>query len=174
MLPIDEKMHQSCVYIRYVDDIRILGKNEYEVRKALVDLDVLCRERGLIPSSEKTTIIKIEDEEKLVQNIPPILLYQETYGPKQIAEEGAETGLNDALSLSNNTIEIIDKSKFRYILFRAGPSDKILTIVVGLWIHNPHQIDAFASFLENYDRVDEIVNLCTQDITQSPYDFVSA
>jgi hypothetical protein len=172
MLPIDEKMHQSCVYLRYVDDIRILGKDELEVRKALVTLDVLCRERGLIPSSEKTTIIKIKDEEELVQNIPPILLYQETYGPKQMAEEEAEKAIKEALCLGDNTIKIIDKSKFRYILFRAGPSDKILRIVVNLWIHNPHQIDAFASFLENYDRVDEIVNLCNQDITQSPYDFV--
>jgi len=172
MLPIDEKMHQTCVYLRYVDDIRILGKNEYEVRKALVDLDVLCRERGLIPSSEKTTILKIKDEEELVRNIPPILLYQETFGPKQMAEGEAEVAIKDALSLSDNSLEIIDKSKFRYILFRTGPSENILKIVINLWAQNPHQIDAFASFLENYDRVDEIINLCIHDIDQSPYDFV--
>ena len=172
MLPIDERMHQTCVYLRYVDDIRILGKNEYEVRKALVDLDVLCRERGLIPSSEKTTIIKITDEEELVRNIPPILLYQETFGPKQMTEGEAEVAFKDALSLTENSLEIIDKSKFRYILFRTGPSDNILKTVINLWAQNPHQVDAFASFLENYDRVEEIINLCVQDIDQSPYDFV--
>ncbi len=172
MLPIDEKMHQTCVYLRYVDDIRILGKNEHEVRKALVDLDVLCRERGLIPSSEKTTIIKIKDEEELVRNIPPILLYQETLGPKQMAEGEAEVAIKEALSLRDTSLEIIDKSKFRYILFRTGASDNILKIVISLWTQNPHQIDAFASFLENYDRVDEIINLCIHDIDQSPYDFV--
>lgn len=172
MLPIDEKMNQSCVYLRYVDDIRIMGQSEHEVRKALVELDVLCRERGLIPSSEKTTIIKIKDEEELVQNIPPILLYQEAYGPKRMAEEEAEVAIKDALCLNSNSIEIIDKSKFRYILFRTGPSKKILEIVIALWVHNPHQVDAFASFLENYDRVDEIVNICIQDVAQSPYDFV--
>jgi len=172
MLPIDEKMNQTCVYLRYVDDIRIFGQSEYEVRKALVELDVLCRERGLIPSSEKTTIFKIKDEEELVRNIPPILLYQETYGPKQIGEEEAEVAIKDALSLSDNSLEIIDKSKFRYILFRTGSSDNILRTVITLWAQNPHQVDAFASFLENYDRVDEIVNLCIQDVAQSPYDFV--
>ena len=172
MLPIDEKMHQTCVYLRYVDDIRILGKNEYEVRKALVDLDVLCRERGLIPSSEKTTILKIKDEEELVRNIPPILLYQEALGPKQMVEEEAEVAIKEALSLSDNSLEIIDKSKFRYILFRTGPSDNILQMIITLWTQNPHQIDAFASFLENYDRVEDIINLCIQDIDQSPYDFV--
>jgi hypothetical protein len=74
MLPIDEKMNQSCVYLRYVDDIRIMGQSEHEVRKALVELDVLCRERGLIPSSEKTTIIKIKDEEEIVQIFPQFYL----------------------------------------------------------------------------------------------------
>lgn len=172
MLSIDEKMHQNYIYLRYVDDIRILGKSEFEVRKALVDLDVLCRERGLIPSSEKTTFITVKDEEDLVKNIPPILLYQETYGSKQFDEEEADEGIKDAICLNNNSIEIVDKSKFRYVLFRTGPSEKILQIVLALWIHNPHQIDAFASFLENYDRVDEIVDLCIQDVTQNPYDLV--
>ena len=172
MLPIDEKMHQSCVYLRYVDDIRILGQSELEVRKALVDLDVLCRERGLIPSSEKTTIIQIRDEEQLVENIPPIFLYQEISGSKQMSAEEAEQSIREALSQSENGINITDKTKFRYILYRSGQSDEILRLVVALWIHNPHQIDAFTSFLENYDRVDEIVALCYQDIISSPYDFV--
>ena len=172
MLPIDEKMHQSCVYLRYVDDIRILGKNEHEVRKALVNLDVLCRERGLIPSSEKTTITEIKDEEELVRNIPPILLYQETFGPKQMSEGEAEAALEEVLSFSDSSLTITDKSKFRYILFRAGPSDKILQTVVALWAQTPQHIDAFASFLDNYERVEDIINLCIQDIDQSPYDFV--
>jgi len=172
MLPIDGKMHQSCVYLRYVDDIRILGKSELEVRKALVELDVLCRERGLIPSSEKTTIFHIKDEAQLVENIPPILLYQEITGPKEMLPEQAERSIREALFQEGENVEIIDKSKFRYVLFRSGASDEILKIVIRLWPHNPHQIDAFASFLENYDRVDEIVDLCNQDIVSSPYDFI--
>lgn len=172
MLPIDEKMHQNYIYLRYVDDIRILGRSEIEVRKALVELDVLCRERGLIPSSEKTIINNISDEEELIRNIPPILLYQETNGPKQLLGVEADLAIKETLSFSDNSVEIVDKSKFRYFMFRAGPSDNILKIVIGLWVQNPHHIDAFASFLENYSRVEEIVSLCTQEIFQSPYDFV--
>ena len=172
MLPIDEKMHKSCVYLRYVDDIRILGQNELEVRKALVDLDVLCRERGLIPSSEKTTIIEISDEDHLVKNVPPILLYEEMSGSEQLSAKEAEQAIRESISQTETGIEIIDKSKFRYILFRSGSSDEILRIVLSLWKHNPHQIDAFIVFLENYYRVDDIVVLCNEDITLSPYDFV--
>lgn len=172
LLPIDEKMHQSCVYHRYVDDIRILGKDEFEVRKALVTLDVLCRERGLIPSSEKTSILRIGNEDELVRNIPPILLYQETTSPKEMDLDQAEGSFQDSICMNENSIEILKKSMFRYVLFRAGSSDKILHTVISLWPHYPHQMDAFSSFLENYDRVDEIVNLCVSDIEQCPYDFV--
>jgi hypothetical protein len=172
MLPIDEKMHRTCVYLRYVDDIRILGISELEVRKALVELDVLCRERGLIPSSEKTSIFKIKDDIQLVENIPPIMLYQEATGPKEILPEPAEVAIQEALYQNGNIPEIIDKSRFRYILFRSGASDVILRIVINLWSHNPHQVDAFASFLDNYARVDEIIDLCTRDIVSSPYDFI--
>jgi retron-type reverse transcriptase len=53
LLAIDEKMLERYLYFRYVDDIRILGKTELEVRQALVYLDILCKSRGLIPNSDK-------------------------------------------------------------------------------------------------------------------------
>jgi retron-type reverse transcriptase len=43
LLTIDEKMSKDYTYFRYVDDIRILGKTALEVRKALVNLDILCK-----------------------------------------------------------------------------------------------------------------------------------
>lgn len=56
LLSIDEKMSKQYAYFRYVDDIRILGKTELEVRQALVYLDILCKSKGLIPNSDKTKI----------------------------------------------------------------------------------------------------------------------
>ena len=172
MLSIDEKMHESCVYLRYVDDIRILGQSEYEVRRALVNLDILCRERGLIPNSEKTNIIKVKNEDQLIENIPPILFYEETFDQKQKKAEAAGKELLGTLSSNNDELQVIDKSKFRYILFRAGPSNEILEIVKKAWSHFPQHIDAFSSFLENYNRIDDVVNICMKEIKSSPYDFI--
>lgn len=173
MLPIDIKMHSSSVYMRYVDDIRIMGCDELEVRKALVDLDVLCRERGLIPSSEKTSILKVNSEEEIVKNIPPIILYDQAASPKQLSEQDTIEALNEAVIIrADGEIQIQDKSKLRYLLFRAEKSPALLELVIAMWEHNPHFIDAFVSFLENYDRVEEIVRFCMRDIRTSPYDFI--
>ena len=53
LLDIDEKMTEKYAYYRYVDDVRILGKTELEVRQALVELDIFCKSKGLIPNSQR-------------------------------------------------------------------------------------------------------------------------
>jgi hypothetical protein len=59
LLEIDEEMSKKYAYFRYVDDIRILGKTELEVRQALVHLDILCKSKGLIPNSDKTKLKQV-------------------------------------------------------------------------------------------------------------------
>ncbi len=172
MLPIDEEMHETCVYLRYVDDIRILGKTELEVRKSLVKLEKLCRERGLIPSSEKTEILYIKDENQLLENIPPILFYNESKSKEFLSKEDEKQLINESIQSQNNHFVIKDKSKFRFLLFRANTSDEILNIIIKLWKHNPHHIEAFSAFLQNYHKVDEIIQLCIDDVLDNPYDFV--
>lgn len=170
MLSIDEKMSQQYTYLRYVDDIRIMGKTEKEVRKALVDLDILCREKGLISNSEKTSILHLDTEEDAIQNIPPVLMYEES--DSDIRNITLNKQISEVVKEEKGNLVIKDKSKFRYILFHSGPSNLILSYVIDLWQHYPEHVDAFTSFLENYDKVEEIINLCLQDIESSPYDFV--
>jgi len=172
MLPIDERMQLSYKYLRYVDDIRILGQSELEVQNAIVDLDILCRERGLIPSSEKTGIIKIADQNHLVEKIPAVPLYGERTSNIIVNQKDLEAEFKSAFIIENSRIKVVDKTKFRYTLFRSGPSDFLLRTVKNLWEHNPYFIDVFSSFLENYSRDDEIIYLCLEAIKSSPYDFV--
>ena len=146
MLAIDEKISQDFVYLRYVDDIRILGRTEMEVRKALVELDVLCREAGLIPSSEKTEIFRINKVDHLLNTIPEILLYETEDGPILIPARRAEKAIKEAVSQEKDVIKIVDKSKFRYIMFRTEDSEKILKIVVDLWARMRYSSNPRCSF----------------------------
>lgn len=173
MIPIDERITKDYLYLRYVDDIRILGKTELEIRQALVYLDILCRERGLIPNAAKTKITQVSDAEQFVSEMPHILGYVESGGNKELDEEGSEELLSEAITRSDTNIQITDRSKLRYMLFRAPQSDKILSSVIDLWSHTPENIDAFVVFLENYDRVEQIVTLCVDLLEKKfPYDFV--
>ena len=75
-LPIDIRLQKvTFKYIRYVDDIRLFGRTENEIRKAAILLEQQCRERGLIPQSSKFEIRKlksVEDALGMLPSIPPV------------------------------------------------------------------------------------------------------
>ncbi len=55
LLPLDEAMKKADIpYIRYVDDIRVFGKTERDVRRAAIQLEMECRRWSLIPQSSKS------------------------------------------------------------------------------------------------------------------------
>lgn len=173
MLPVDERMEQKYAYFRYVDDIRILGKSELELRQALVDLDILCRERGLIPNSDKTDIKELTSSEELVAGMPDIRGYFDSGERQSLSIEESERLLDESIHRVDGQIEILDRSKLRYMLFRAPASEKIISLVIDIFSHAPEHIDACAVFLENYDRDDRIIFLCRDLIERGyPYDFV--
>jgi hypothetical protein len=51
-------------YVRYVDDIRILAKDEITAQKLIAALDLLSRDLGLIPQGSKILIKEVTDIDK--------------------------------------------------------------------------------------------------------------
>jgi hypothetical protein len=165
-------MSMQGAYFRYVDDIRILGKTELEVRKALVSLDILCKSIGLIPHSDKTSIRQVYSANELIEDIPEIKHYFEDEGSQTVSKQYAEKYILDAVNL-NGKITVQDKTLLRYLLFRVPASDKILRIVLKIWEHFPEHTDAYVAFLENYQRDDEVISLSNRLLMDGyPYDYV--
>ena len=66
MLPIDREMLKSKHrYFRYMDDIRIVCESEYAARKALKELSILLRQRGLSVNGGKTKIVSKRDQSEI-------------------------------------------------------------------------------------------------------------
>ncbi len=172
LLAIDEKMSEQYSYFRYVDDVRILGKTELEVRQALVYLDILCKSRGLIPNSDKTKIKRVSSADILVEGIPDVKSYFDDGSSSALSKTAAEKRVLDAVEIKDK-IEVKDRTLFRYILFRSPQSEDILKIVLGTWEHYPEHTDAYVAFLENYQRSDGVVSLTTRLLeSKYPYDYV--
>lgn len=172
LLAIDEKMSEQYSYFRYVDDVRILGKTELEVRQALVYLDILCKSRGLIPNSDKTKIKKVSSADMLVDGIPDVKSYFDDGSKSALTKAAVEKRILDAVDIKDK-IEVKDRTLFRFILFYAPQSEDILKIVLGTWEHYPEHTDAYVIFLENYQRNDDIVSLAIRLLeAKYPYDYV--
>jgi hypothetical protein len=171
MLKIDLTMRDKFQYMRYVDDILLFGKTEFEVREAIIKLEVLCREHGLIPQSSKTGIKRITSVDEL--QFEPISLKDEDVDEGVVLKHTKANALfHDAVDLTAFPPVIKDRSKLRFTLFRASPSITMKKMVVQILPYFPEHIDALVIHLLKYGNNDDVFALCKDLIFNSPYDYV--
>lgn len=172
-LPIDRDLQrQGYKYVRYVDDIRIFGGSENSVRKAVIELEQKARERGLIPQSTKFEIRRLRSSREAIGKLPSLTPSDPSTPTRR--------GLTDsqALTYLRNSIEgkpqkIVDKSRFRYTAFRAGPNAKVLQLMLRLLPRHPEHIDAFTAYFGNYSSSPRIARAALNYLsTGLPYSYV--
>jgi hypothetical protein len=119
---LDEAGEQGSktVYLRYVDDIKILAKTEDELRRKLIKLDITAKEIGLFPQSSKINIHEITDPDDEVKSVsrPP----EPAIKPKRDQSRLVAR----ILQLSkNSTVKVGDSIRFKFLLAHAKPSYKL-------------------------------------------------
>ena len=72
LLPVDEALHSARGYLRYVDDVRLFGQTEDEVRTELIALERHCRGRGLIPQVGKFAIRRVRSVDAALGMLPSV------------------------------------------------------------------------------------------------------
>ena len=150
-LPLDIKLQKQkklICYLRYVDDIRLFGKSENEVRTAVIRVEQECRHRGLVPQGQKFLIRKLRTPKDAMGSLPSIA-----------PTDGRDTSEN-LMSIANarkilatatggRPLTVTDKSRFRYVMYRAPEDQKILDKVIKLLPRHPEHIDAFIGYFSN-------------------------
>jgi len=171
-LPIDIKLAKKNVkYVRYVDDIRLFGENENEVRKACITLECLCRDRGLIPQGKKFTVLRANKPEDALGILPSIPPSEESGKPERMNRQEALFLLRKCID--GKPMKVKDKSRFRYVMYRAPSSPKILDKVLRLLPRHPEHIDAFTAFFGNYVKNKRIARVTTNILRSGlPYNYV--
>jgi len=170
MLPIDENMEHSFKYVRYVDDIRILGINEVDVQKGVVQLERLCRDRGLIPHSGKYGLRKAKSKDDALGKMPSLKYANDKLSIENNQEEAIKVFLS---SLTKRRDGVKEPSRLKYVLFRAEPNEKILCYVLRIMPRHPELIDAFIMYLAKFGQRRKIFNKLLALIELgTPYEYV--
>jgi retron-type reverse transcriptase len=172
LIPIDIALSNTTGYVRYVDDIRLFGKTEDEVRKAVLRLEVYCRERGLIPQMGKFSIKKANSITEAQGLLPSIADPKDSSSVTYIRPNYALKHLRKAVS--GKPLKIIDKTRVKHILYTTGPSNELLRLVILLLPRHPELIDAFINYLSLYDYRKSIRNVCLKVISTTPYSYVKS
>ena len=171
-LPIDLALRGVEGYSRYVDDVRLLGRTENEVRSKIILLERHCREHGLIPQSGKFAIRAVANISEALGMLPSIAEPQrpDDAPPTTLETQRARKWL--ASSLHGKPLRVKDKTRLRYVLFRASPDAELLRKVLTLLPHHPEHSDAFFTYLGRCGRRKGIQRLCLLMLSESPYAYV--
>lgn len=149
--PIDIELRKKSIkYVRYVDDIRLFGKSKNEVIKAGITLEQLCRDRGLIPQGKKFSISYATTSGNALGRLPSIPPASDGEGAQRMESKEAIRFLKSCVK--GRPLKVIDKSRFRYVMYRAPRLFEILDIVLRLLPKHPEHIDAFVAYFSNYTQ----------------------
>lgn len=143
----DEKIKSKNIqYFRYVDDIKLFAKSENDLRKSLVNLDMLSKDVGLFPQSSKISIHKvvdIEDELKTVSNPPEPVVINKPVDKNKIYSR--ISALTPGFRVSNAT-------RFKYVLANAEPESRLTTRLWRIYKNHPEIYVSFCRYLQRYKK----------------------
>ena len=170
LLPIDLMMQKHRGYVRYVDDVRLLGHTENEVRSVLIELERHCRERGLIPQTGKFVIKRAKSAQDAMGMLPSISDPQHEAGSPEI--EGAKAKQRLLTALGGRPYRVIDKTRLRYILYRAQPDSRVLDLVLRLIPTHPEHAEVFFTYLGRFGYRKPVERLCLSLVEENPYSYI--
>lgn len=137
-------------YFRYVDDIRLFAKNEHDLRRLLVSLDLLSKDVGLFPQSGKISIHRvqnIEDELKTVSNPPEAAIAAHFTDQKKLLKRITE--LTPRYRIKNST-------RFKYLLAHATPSARLTARLWCILEKHPEIYRSVCNYLRRYAKLPQI------------------
>ncbi|MBT7805157.1 hypothetical protein HN766_06700 [Candidatus Poribacteria bacterium] len=176
LLSIDLDLQQRGIpCVRYVDDIRLFGRSEREVQSAVIRLDVLCRDKGLIPQGQKLMIHRASSLQEALGTLPSLAPSRPGKTNRQvIPAPSAVRQFRGALA--GRPQKISNRSRARYVLRRAEPSPKMLTYVLRLLHRQPQYIDDFTDYIDRHlrsRRAPRVIQTCAEVLDTTPYEYVA-
>lgn len=144
-----EKLNKSneIKYYRYVDDIKLLSKEELPLKRMLARLDYNCKQVGLFPQSSKIELHKIEDIKDEIKNISmkgEEVSEQKNNGDNKLIEK-------NLLQLCKNG-KISDLTKFKLLIGNVNPNTKISNRVLDILEINPNLFEHIANYFKHYNK----------------------
>lgn len=170
LLPVDAAMRKVPGYIRYVDDVRLLGRDESVVRVCLILLEKHCRERGLIPQVGKFAIKLAGSAQEAMGMLPSIADPQRADGQGAMSKSSARTYFEQ--SVSGKPSRVSDKTRLRFLLYRASPDSWLTQRVLRLAVKHPEHADAFFAYIGRCGYSRSVERECAKLVKNSPYSYV--
>jgi hypothetical protein len=172
----DALRFKDVVYLRYVDDIRLMARDEIPVRRALVKLDIASKHLGLVPQAQKINCRRVATLDELRKNIPS---HVATVGMKSRVTAATQRRLERLFRRSLRKQDrhwiVANPTKFKFSLLRMKPKREILKRIAPLLYQRPDLSWVLASYLRKFPQDREAANCLLAALRRDPtYDASAA
>ena len=166
----DARHFKDVVYLRYVDDIKLMAKDEPLVKRALLKLDMASKELGLVPQAQKIECRRITSINELRKNIPSgVASISSGHRVTGATQRRLERLFRRSLKKKDRQWTIIDPTKLKFSLFRMNPRADILRRVSPLLSRYPDLSWTFTAYLckfpKNKQAADTLLDTLKRDPT---------
>ena len=165
LLHLDEagEKGRQTIYLRYVDDVKILAKSEDELRRKLVKLDITAKEVGLFPQTSKINIRVIADPDDEIKSVsrPP------EPAIKPIVDQDKLVARILAMIRGGKVAPLL-VTRFKYLVAHADPTSRLnkkLLLVLG---NQPELSNSISNYLSRYKKVPDSVAKSILEILNEP------
>jgi hypothetical protein len=168
----DKGKYGRVKYLRYVDDVKLLGKTFSSVRRALVRLDLRSKVLGLVPQAQKIDIRKVDDIDAELKDVPSSIAGQTSSRPPRSVSRATwkrlEKLFKKALRRRRGQIVVDDETYFKFALNRLPPSMKILRLVRPLFETRPDLSGVLSRYASNFSRSTKCAEILHQALKGDP------
>lgn len=169
----DAMKFMDVVYVRYIDDIKLMAKEETPLRRALLHLDLMSKSLGLVPQAQKINLGKVNTVEDITKTIPSAVLSQVRGGSKP--QQTLYRLFCGSIKKEKGRDEIIDVTAFKFSILRLNPRRDVLKRIAPLLIRRPDCSYWFAAYLKKFPASPEAANILLETLRRDPtYDAAAA
>jgi len=172
----DEIKFKDLVYMRYVDDIRLMAKSEIPLRRALLKLDISSKDVGLVPQAQKIELRRVTSLSSLRKSVPSTLVRATRIGRVTTAtQRRLERMFRRSIEKKNGQWAIRDVTKFKFSVFRMRPKKAVLRRVAQLLDSRPDLSWLFAGYFRQFPQDTEAADYLLRTLRRDPtYDASAA
>jgi hypothetical protein len=176
LLRFDALKFRAVHYLRYVDDIKLLAKDEVPLRRALLRLDLCSKELGLVPQAQKIKCRKINNLGEILKSVPSGLASAASWAPSGRATQRQLLKLlRRSMTWKGRRWMINDVTRFRFALNRLRPRKDVLRRIAPLLVQRPDYSWVLANYVKRFPKNAYAADALLQALRQDPaYDAAAA
>lgn len=168
----DRAKYGPVTYLRYVDDIRLLGKTFPSVKRALISLDLRSKSLGLVPQAQKIILREVTNIKAEIKSVPSGLDTRQRRRSGRRLSPATTRRLDRVLRRSiagrGNNVTVKDPTKFKFALYRLPPRLRTLRRIKSLFQSRPDLSGVLSYYAATFVRSLECAEMLHRALKNDP------